>query len=94
MAVSDWQVGELAVCVDVDWYDCNGRVHVPRTIQLGEVRRVEAVVPADCGQCVGLIFADTRAVAQRFRKIRPDAHEACESEFMTLLKKSRQTVKA
>lgn len=98
--MSDWQVGDLAVCVDA-------RVN-PRVgscpLQVGRVYRVARVVGS--GPCalygrhsLGLILAGVPwsepegAAELRFRKIRPDEHKACEPEFVTLLKRSKAPAK-
>jgi hypothetical protein len=98
--VSDWQVGDLAVRVKYDdperWYPM-GTITYGST--LGEIRRVDGVVLV-AGE-IGLIFADnpsphrTRAWSSlQWRKIRPDEREACEPEFITLLKRSKRKVDA
>lgn len=100
--MSDWQVGDLAVCVDASKFRCeHGTVHFGgHCPPLGSAHRVAAVLDAipysslrtgttPC-RCPCLAF-DGGMVGhvRRFRKIRPDEHEACEPEFVTLLKRSK-----
>jgi hypothetical protein len=83
--VSDWQVGDLALCVDGTWFDqCGLRFPGPKT---GEVHSVTDVTVAPEGfTCIDLEgFGDLGMDARQFRKIRPDEHEDCEPEFVTLL---------
>jgi hypothetical protein len=96
--MSDWQVGDLAVCVD----------NAPRSttapgiqyrLECGRVYRVSALRQARSGKLN--LFMEGVAYpfgigngAFRFRKIRPDQHEACEPEFVTLLKRTKRTVPA
>lgn len=96
-AVSEWQVGDLAVCVDVGDAPRNGGIGTAGTrFQLGAVYRViEIRSHWHTGETVLLMEGqpDT-AGAFRFRKIRPDKHEDCEPEFVTLLKRSKRKVGA
>jgi hypothetical protein len=98
--MSDWQVGDLAVCVD-DRPDHLGENH----LELGRIYRVTGVCPVGLsvfGMGTGLLlegvafpaWATGGAAARRFRKVRPDEHESCEPEFVTLLERSRKTVRA
>lgn len=94
----DWAVGDLAVCVDDNYRsDTTGHARLLRT---GAVYTVEAVGVNRLGQ-QGLVLQGIRSggylggyLAERFRKIRPDAHEACEAEFVTLLKRTKRKVGA
>jgi hypothetical protein len=106
--VSDWQVGDLALCVDDGPCRCGNCPAWPIFgLELGKVYRVLAVrldnqglpglvvdrpptPPTDPYHMAGSQIAD-RA---RFRKIRPDEHEACEPEFVTLLKRTKRKVSA
>jgi hypothetical protein len=94
--MSDWQVGDLAVCVDNAVRCRESRAGI---LVLGRAYKV-AVLGSPRGTdifCLG--FRDhahtarkgfTPAfAAERFRKIRPDKHEACEEEFVTLLKRRK-----
>jgi hypothetical protein len=89
--MSDWQVGDLAVCVDAGHN---------KMIETGKVYRVEAVRVAPAGYSdtgsLGLVLegicSNDRGGgyhATRFRKIAPDKPEACEDEFVTLLKRGK-----
>jgi hypothetical protein len=93
--MTDWQVGDLAVCVD----DAERPTSIPSDlakIKRGNVYRVARIL---CGG-LGLQFEEavTRHSAgyweDRFRKIRPDEHQACEPEFVTLLKRAKRPVAA
>jgi hypothetical protein len=90
--VSDWQAGDLAMCViDGGWF---GHIHgsLPSIFpEKNAVYRVVKVRPRD--QITFLYFAEIDGKgwnAAAFRKIRPDEHEACEPEFVTLLKRSKK----
>jgi hypothetical protein len=87
----DWQVGDLAVCVDDS--PCHCGCGLP--VSAGSVYRVTRVWPPQHGK-IGLSLSGVtiewphRALAgQRFRKIHPDKHEDCEPEFIELLKRIR-----
>lgn len=93
--MANWQVGDLAVCVDVS---ARGQPLPPRLLVVGRAYRVCAVTAAeswcDGDYDAGLVLEGLRSPAydgsyraSRFRKIRPDEHEACEPEFVTLLKR-------
>jgi hypothetical protein len=101
--VSDWQAGDLALCVDARRNPGVARVS---PIQEGGVYRVAGVQRLGCAHALygtsdcslfleGLLSeALTGAfAAARFRKIRPDEHEACEAEFVTLLNRSKVPAK-
>jgi hypothetical protein len=91
-----WQVGDLAVCVELN----------PQTpfslggLRVGSIYTVTASYLGVSGvHCVDL--AEARSSHQsggyqsfRFRKIRPDEHQACEPEFVTLLKRTKRPVAA
>lgn len=98
--MSDWKVGDLAVCVDSGALSCP---HVPRLTHTGLrtakdaapriVFGIRATGPSTrgvfCG-CTSLTFADgSQGVSQRFRRVRPDAHEKCEEEFTKLVRRGR-----
>lgn len=104
--MSDWQVGDLAVCVDCSEFVCaSGTKHTAiYAVPVGTVIKVAAIVPAiidrgygagePCG-CLNLRNADGKGGnLRRFRKIRPDEHQACEEEFVKLLKRSKRPVSA
>ena len=102
--MSDWQVGDLAVCVDARPNPRCG--HRPSPLVEGKVYRVAGIDPyperhALYGMDTGLFLRGMRSAANsggfaasRFRKIRPDEHEACEPEFVQLLKRSKRKVNA
>jgi hypothetical protein len=84
--MSDWQVGDLALCL-ADHGDWVGMSYgaVVKGPENGAVSRVIEIGYAGDG----LKFAEFGHFfhRDRFRKIRPDEHEACEPEFVTLLKR-------
>jgi hypothetical protein len=95
--MSDWQVGDLAVRVDCE---CGGGHSRSSTgLKLGAVYRVVGVRPGPFLRCrapCALILAEDHTptaylgiCSVTFRKIRPDEHEACEPEFVTLLRRSK-----
>jgi hypothetical protein len=90
--MSDWQVGDLAVCVEDRPCRNTG---LPNPCELGRIYRVEAVVVSRAG-VTGLLLEGVRFPSPtiacwhgNFRKIRPDKHEDCEPEFVTLLKRRK-----
>jgi hypothetical protein len=89
--MSDWQVGDLAVCIHDEPILCGGRYHMGKGLRVGESFEVLRIYPAACGRCVALALDGRKrgVVSQRFRKIRPDKHEDCEPEFVTLLKRTK-----
>jgi hypothetical protein len=98
----DFQVGDLAVCVN------NGPWHAIQTpelygqLVLDRIYRVTAVGELSFGPGVdveGIPRQRTSSeipnfAAARFRKVRPDQHEACEDDFMKLVKRSKKIVTA
>jgi hypothetical protein len=94
--VSDWQVGDLAVCVDDSPRYVGHRVIVEK----GHVYRVTGVAEMPDGEAalfldgvIGWLPGEKCPVAyriHRFRKIRPDEREACEPEFVTLLQRIKR----
>ena len=100
-----WQVGDLAVCVDAR---ANPEISRPGKLVEGRTYHVTAVMVyeplAHClyGQeTVGLRLGgmatsarDGAFAASRFRKVTPDKREACEDEFVTLLKRCKRKVGA
>ena len=101
--MSDWQVGDLAVCMDT-----TPRPSSPpggfKTLAKGAVYRVRGMRITKSGGFNLLMEGHNPPApgcptgkgwrADRFRKIRPDEHEACETEFVTLLKRSKRPVSA
>jgi hypothetical protein len=84
--MTDWQVGDLAVCVDDGPCPYYGRD--PQIVK-GGVYTVADVLPNN-----GLLLEGIQSQSssggyamKMFRKIRPDQHEACEPEFVTLIKR-------
>lgn len=96
---ADWKPGDLAVCVDNTEYE-------GPLLREGATYEVLAVVPAfywaDGYYGAGLIIDgphnpgsdDGDWGACRFRKVVSDKPEACEEEFLTLLKRSKRSVQA
>jgi hypothetical protein len=86
----------LALCVDASPPRdlCgNGGIETSyaRNLVKGRIYRVTKVVVCQCGNHAGLGDQAERAggSVDRFRKIRPDEHEACEPEFVTLLRRTK-----
>jgi hypothetical protein len=95
--VSDWQVGDTAVCIDneprrADAYDAKRCAW----LVLGHHYRVRTVgLPYGCIHVEGDgLTAHEGWQPDRFRKIRPDEQQSCEPEFVTLLRRSKQKVSA
>ena len=95
--MTDWCVGDLAVCVNtIGWIDehTGDWLIGPEPGWTGKVTGVRVDEDGD----TMLLFAewdDRRGyIARAFRKIRPDTHEACEAEFVTLLKRTKRKVEA
>jgi hypothetical protein len=96
--VSDWQVGDLAVCVNADidpFAGHNGGLTLNAAYTVREVVRAEGEVGLRLRDLPNPTGCKYRAFSTvRFRKIRPDEQQACEPEFITLLKRSKQKVSA
>jgi hypothetical protein len=99
--MTDWAVGDLAVCVDtLRPEEAKPGRSGGDTCRKGAVFTVIGIARDAWGN-VGLILDDIRSdhptggyLASAFRKIRPDKHEECEPEFVTLLKRSKRRVSA
>jgi hypothetical protein len=85
----DWEVGDLAVCVDAEFYDFCGRPAVGPSLGSKHVVADVGFAPEGFVWIDLLGFGGTGMDARQFRKIRPDEHEDCEPEFVELLKRSR-----
>lgn len=95
---ADWQVGDLAVCVDAspprdicgDGGKETNAEYIANLVE-GRIYEVTQVAVCRCGGHIGLGNHSARAggAADRFRKIHPDEPEPCEAEFITLLRRSR-----
>lgn len=96
---SGWEVGDAAAVINTDPIVCTCCIHGGGNAKVGLVFTVAGVLlDPDCG-CVVLHWDGCRShddgvIAKRCRKIRPDKREACETEFVTLLKRSKQRVSA
>lgn len=87
--MSDWQVGDLALCVDdAPVYDGQ-----PVQVTVGQTYRVGGFSPGrdDIRLHIEVNSYELKYYASRFRKIQPDKHESCEPEFVRLLKRSKVT---
>ncbi len=93
----DWQIGDLALCISIPVPDKDGVF--PWKVQVGCVYTVIDVVI----DCLGMTlnFAEDTYYsplagfdANCFRKIRPDEHQPCEEEFVTLLNRAKRPVSA
>lgn len=94
--MSDWAVGDLAVCVDARpnpvWGETGlteGRAYTIAALtgviinHLYQTKMPGAILrEVPCSSPHGFGLA-------RFRKVRPDKHEKCEDEFVELLKRSK-----
>lgn len=99
--MSDWAVGDLAVCVDGSPRTMEALRGTPFPISAGQIRRVIGLGKSERPGSVSLFLDGECAYFQkhgygfaegRFRKI--DQHEPCEEEFQTLLKRSKRKVSA
>jgi hypothetical protein len=95
--MSDWAVGDRALCVKSGEKTSEGRIYT-----------VAQIIPPGsfCDgiynhhPVTGLRFVEVahsyRAASdeRRFRKIRPDEHQSCEPEFVTLLENFKRKVSA
>lgn len=88
----DWRVGDLALCVD----DARRRYSGPPTglLRKGKVYRVIGIAGPNLIMAEGPVGDDLGWRSDRFRKIRPDEHQACEPEFVTLLESFKPKVDA
>jgi len=97
---ADWKPGDLAVCVDAS--GCQGCGEKSSLVR-GATYIVDTV--AYCPWAgLGLTLVGVSASendchlagfgAHRFRKVVSDKREACEEEFLTLLKRSKQEARA
>jgi hypothetical protein len=93
--MSDWQVGDKAVCVDaaITPHSVVGEVS---KLVVGRIYTVCKLRPTNAGiMRLGLAefhHADNTHscfYACRFRKVVQDKHEPCEEEFVTLLNRKR-----
>lgn len=83
--MSDWQVGDLAICFT--------KYPVDDGLEVGKIYKVESTQVIR--GLLGLNVEGLPPVAWRaslFRKIRPDEHTDCEPEFVELLKRSTAPV--
>jgi hypothetical protein len=95
--MSDWQVGDLAVCINAGPLLFNGRLSNGGGLLVeGRTYRVVALIVREDQPWAGIACLVTDDAdghdgfaTCRFRKIRPDEHEACEPEFVTLLKRNK-----
>lgn len=91
---ADWQVGDLALCIDNSPHP---RENMAPQLQIGQIYRVAALGVPEGASWFCLAFRDfvksnRRAAAfraQRFRKIRPDAHEGEREDWNLLLETHR-----
>jgi hypothetical protein len=89
--VSDWAVGDLAVCVNNEALPWSSNADY-RKLVVGQVYRVSGLRPhpITLGLHVSGIDSVWGLSCDRFRKIRPDEREACEPEFVTLLQRIKR----
>lgn len=91
--MSDWQVGDLAACVNSGKCPkCVNTCPLP-ALDEGRIYTVATITSDEQGLLFDLAEfgrdPDWGFCAEHFRKIRPDEHEACEPEFVTLLKRTK-----
>jgi hypothetical protein len=94
--VVTWEAGDLALCVNVMPCDCGAPL---LGINVGQIYRVESMRRDELGGWLYLpdasvvphfcVIDEPWFAEEQFRKILPDKHEACEAEFVTLLKRQR-----
>lgn len=89
-----WQIGDKAVALGQGSCGFCGPTDDHR-IGKGDVLTVVGVIPSWPGLPADLDFdevpsADEPWCSCAFRKIIPDQHEACEEEFVTLLKRTKR----
>jgi hypothetical protein len=99
----DWQVGDLAVCVGRNpnapgYWTCKGGP--PKGTAL-VVDGVQFGYSPSYGPWTALVFSGYPSVhftrgwhAESYRKVVPDKQEACEPEFVTLIKRAKRPVSA
>lgn len=102
--MSDWAIGDLAVCVDAV-----GRITGKSVLVEGRTYTVSGIYLPSCPTSsdygspsdIGLWLEELRSPAtsgafdaRRFRKVTPDKQESCEEEFVTLLRRSKPKVRA
>lgn len=94
--MSDWNIGDLAVCVEPgDWFDINKRVFDSFGPEVGSVCTVEGF--GECSGEMSLLLFEWPAdefTASAFRKIRPDAAEGHASDWELILEGSKRKVSA
>jgi hypothetical protein len=95
--MSDWQVGDLALCIEN--MPCDECGVVTNEVSIGATYRVGDIMEEDDNLWLFLPEVpptnhehwppDPWYRHTQFRKIRPDEQEACEPEFASLLKRSK-----
>ena len=94
--MSDWQVGDLAVCVNTR------NIERPRYVSVGGwelmIGRTYRVLWVGRDEDDGELIIDVGTqtgpkLAERFRKVDQPKDEPCEEEFVTLLKRIKRPVK-
>ncbi len=96
MSCAGWEVGDLALCVSEGLCRCG----CTNPVSKGRIYCVSAVL-TDPFEGTGLCFVEVPNAknheafqSRNFRKIKPDAHEDCEPEFVTLLQRIKRPVTA
>lgn len=100
-----WQIGDLAVCVDnnPDYLYAEPAISAFARLEVGRVYRVLRIGENDRGSLgidIGVqnkdLFAGFNDIwpPDCFRKVAPDKREACEPEFVTLIKRAKRPVTA
>jgi hypothetical protein len=96
--MSDWQAGDLALCVD-DTPPRNPLNRPAFKLKAGQTYCVSAIVhgilvDGEPPHRISPIVGPVGWREERFRKIRPDEHQSCEPEFVTLLENFKRKVSA
>ena len=95
--MSGWEVGDLALCIEPNGFfdDATGMNSLGPDPVLKGIYQVTGLVMEESMPC--LVFEEFPGDwydPRCFRKIKPDAHEGCEPEFVTLLKHSKKRIDA
>jgi hypothetical protein len=92
----DWKVGDLALCIEGGIRTREGSAYTVLSIHPPGEWLHGLFNPGDelIFDFVEFGILQEGSSARRFRKIRPDEHEACEEEFRILLQLSKKRVQA
>ena len=93
----DWKPGDLAVCMKDEWQGMvRGMPPAGNAPVQGRIYKVLATFTS-----LGIVWLGLEGFpsekgwdSESFRKVRPDQHEPCEVEFITLLNRTKRKVSA